>query len=245
MLMGTSSKTSQMQDKTAKHANSLSLLHWCYCMILLSVFSWVLLTGYATVKVFVFHHVDTIDNIALQLNNLTQQAAQYDNTWLGISPTQLLSNITTKTQYKTRQWTAQLQKNTLKNINYPSNLLSKAIQKHTTKDLLLIRILILNGQYVLLKCILVIAALPWFVLSLAIGLADGLMERAIRKAELARESTFIFHKLGAWCLKAGLIVWFCYLIWSTQYPPLWCIALISLCLGLFSYYSSARFKKYL
>ena len=197
------------------------------------------------VKGSVFHHVDTIDNMVLQLNELTRQAEQYDNTWLGISPTQLLNNITTKIQHKTSQWMMQSHKSLLKNISYPSNLLPKTMQKQAIKDSLLFKIIILNGQYILLKCILFVAAIPWFVLSLAIGLADGLMERAIRKAELARESTFIFHKLGAWCLKTSLMVWFIYLVWGVQCSPLWCITLISLCFGLFSYYSSARFKKYL
>ena len=50
-----------------------------------------------------------------------------------------------------------------------------------------------------------IMALPLFLLSLILGLVDGLVQRDIRKFKGARESTLLFHKIK----RSGAALFFC------------------------------------
>ena len=50
------------------------------------------------------------------------------------------------------------------------------------------------SQVILLKLGVLITALPLFLLAVTAGLIDGLNQRAIRTANLGRESTYIFHQ---------------------------------------------------
>lgn len=68
----------------------------------------------------------------------------------------------------------------------------------------------LTTQYLFIKLLIVIAALPLFALAAIAGLVDGLNQRAIRTACLGRESSYVFHKLNQY-LKKGLMVFF--LLW--------------------------------
>lgn len=97
----------------------------------------------------------------------------------------------------------------------------------------------------LIKTFLVIAALPLFILLGVVGLIDGLSQREIRRAELGRESSYLFHFLNKNITKIiilGLFVWLCFPI--ALNPQWFFIPLALLFAGMLSF-STSKFKKYL
>lgn len=59
-----------------------------------------------------------------------------------------------------------------------------------------IQLVVLASQCLLIKLIILFAALPLFALTMTAGLVDGLNQRAIRTACLGRESSYVFHRLN-------------------------------------------------
>lgn len=104
---------------------------------------------------------------------------------------------------------------------------------------------IIELKIFLIKAFLLIAAMPLFALLGMVGLIDGLSHREIRRAELGRESSYLFHMLNKWIAKIiglGLCLWVCLpMVASPQlfFVPLGCLFAVMFSL------SAAKFKKYL
>tara|TARA_B110000879_G_C11169370_1_gene512798 strand:- start:1496 stop:2209 length:714 start_codon:yes stop_codon:yes gene_type:complete len=95
------------------------------------------------------------------------------------------------------------------------------------------------------KLFLLILSLPLFILTTLVGFVDGLSAREIRKSELGRESSYVFHRLSGWVMTfigVSLLIWFVLPLPinpSQVFLPLCIILMFSIRMA------SSRFKKYL
>lgn len=97
----------------------------------------------------------------------------------------------------------------------------------------------------LIKTFLLIAAIPLFALLGIVGLIDGLSQREIRRAELGRESSYLFHMLNKWIAKIiglGLCIWVCL---PMTVNPQWFFVPLGLMFAVMLSLSASKFKKYL
>ena len=97
----------------------------------------------------------------------------------------------------------------------------------------------------LIKTCLLIAAIPLFALLGVVGLIDGLSQREIRRAELGRESSYLFHMLNKWIAKIigiGLCIWVCL---PMTVNPQWFFVPLGLMFAVMLSLSASKFKKYL
>lgn len=120
-------------------------------------------------------------------------------------------------------------------------LLTAFLQK--AKQFLTLTYLI--SQYLLLKLLSLIAAMPLFLLMMLAGLIDGLNQRAIRTACLGRESSYVFHKLNRYIKKAVIFLLALWLLLPISMSPSLVFMPISLVLALMVAMTASRFKKYL
>lgn len=101
------------------------------------------------------------------------------------------------------------------------------------------------GVVMLLNLVVLLLAVPLFLLGSLVGLSDGLMHRAIRRAGLGRESAYVFHKLVHFfpkALGAGVLV---FLLMPTPAHGLYILWGLALGVGLWFSHTVSRFKKYL
>lgn len=103
----------------------------------------------------------------------------------------------------------------------------------------------LISQYLLLKLLILIAAMPLFLLMMLAGLIDGLNQRAIRTACLGRESSYVFHRLNRYIKKAVIFLLALWLVVPVSLSPSLVFMPISLVLALMVAMTASRFKKYL
>ncbi len=128
-------------------------------------------------------------------------------------------------------------------VLYESNSLLLNDVQH---DGFLLITLIRAASYIMLtKFVMLISAIPLFVLAIMAGLIDGLNQRAIRAACLGRESTYVFHKSvplarNIMCFVLG--IWLCV---PMMLPPSPIFVGLALMLGFVMRVSASRFKKYL
>ncbi|HAT1795171.1 TIGR03747 family integrating conjugative element membrane protein [Legionella pneumophila subsp. fraseri] len=119
-----------------------------------------------------------------------------------------------------------------------------------TADLLVkiqqfIQLVVLASQCLLIKLIILFAALPLFALTMTAGLVDGLNQRAIRTACLGRESSYVFHRLNHYLKKLLVILLMLWLAVPVSITPAYVFVPISLAMGLMVAMTASRFKKYL
>ena len=89
-----------------------------------------------------------------------------------------------------------------------------------------------------------ITALPLLLISLSIGLVDGLVQRNIRKYQGARESALLFHRIkrsGAVIIYLPLLAYFA---WLSPISPLWFLMPMAIAAGFWLAFSLRYFKKY-
>ncbi|RUQ85140.1 TIGR03747 family integrating conjugative element membrane protein [Legionella septentrionalis] len=103
----------------------------------------------------------------------------------------------------------------------------------------------LTTQYLLIKLLIAIAALPLFSLAAIAGLVDGLNQRAIRTACLGRESSYVFHKLNQYLKKALIVFFLLWLLLPISVNPSLVFVPISMLIGSMVAITASRFKKYL
>ncbi len=106
-------------------------------------------------------------------------------------------------------------------------------------------LLILVLKIFVIKAFLLIAALPLFALLGVVGLIDGLSQREIRRAELGRESSYLFHMLNKWIARIiglGLCIWICM---PFIVNPQWFFVPLGLLFSMMLSLSASKFKKYL
>lgn len=108
-----------------------------------------------------------------------------------------------------------------------------------------IQLVLLSSQCLLIKLIILLAAMPLFTLAMLAGLVDGLNQRAIRTACLGRESSYVFHKLNHYFKKLLVILLMLWLALPISITPAYVFVPISLLMGLMVAMTASRFKKYL
>ncbi|MBL7479749.1 DUF4400 domain-containing protein [Legionella bononiensis] len=108
-----------------------------------------------------------------------------------------------------------------------------------------LQILLLSSQCLLIKLIILFAALPLFALTMIAGLVDGLNQRAIRTACLGRESSYVFHRLNHYLKKGLVILLMLWLALPVRITPAYVFVPVSLLMGLMVAMTASRFKKYL
>ncbi|HAT9547448.1 TPA: TIGR03747 family integrating conjugative element membrane protein [Legionella pneumophila subsp. pneumophila] len=128
--------------------------------------------------------------------------------------------------------------------------LNKLAINDLAKDLIeksqqFLQILLLSSQCLLIKLIILFAALPLFALTMIAGLVDGLNQRAIRTACLGRESSYVFHRLNHYLKKGLVILLMVWLALPVSITPAYVFVPISLLMGLMVAMTASRFKKYL
>lgn len=120
---------------------------------------------------------------------------------------------------------------------YAADLLEKLQQ--------FIQLVLLSSQCLLIKLIILLAAMPLFTLAMVAGLVDGLNQRAIRTACLGRESSYVFHRLNHYFKKLLVILLMLWLALPISITPAYVFVPISLLMGLMVAMTASRFKKYL
>lgn len=108
-----------------------------------------------------------------------------------------------------------------------------------------IQLVLLSSQCLLIKLIILLAAMPLFTLAMVAGLVDGLNQRAIRTACLGRESSYVFHRLNHYFKKLLVILLMLWLALPISITPAYVFVPISLLMGLMAAMTASRFKKYL
>lgn len=86
-------------------------------------------------------------------------------------------------------------------------------------------------------------ALPLLILSLGLGLIDGLVQRDIRKFQGARETTLLFHRIKRCGTAIFFIPFFLYMAWLSPVSPLWFFLPMATGLGLWLALTVRFFKK--
>lgn len=114
-----------------------------------------------------------------------------------------------------------------------------------TKVQQFIKLMLLASQCMLIKLMILLAAMPLFALAMVAGLVDGLNQRAIRTACLGRESSYVFHRLNHYFKKGLVIVLMVWLAMPISITPAYVFIPISLMLALMVAMTASRFKKYL
>ncbi|WP_133130229.1 TIGR03747 family integrating conjugative element membrane protein [Legionella yabuuchiae] len=114
-----------------------------------------------------------------------------------------------------------------------------------TKTQQFIKLMLLTSQCMLIKLMILLAAIPLFALAMVAGLVDGLNQRAIRTACLGRESSYVFHRLNHYFKKGLVIVLMAWLGTPISITPDFVFIPISLMLALMVAMTASRFKKYL
>lgn len=107
------------------------------------------------------------------------------------------------------------------------------------------QLVLLSSQCLLIKLIILFAAMPLFALTMVAGLVDGLNQRAIRTACLGRESSYVFHRLNHFLKKGLVILLMLWLALPVSITPAYVFVPISLLMGLMVAMTASRFKKYL
>ncbi|MBA2656843.1 MAG: DUF4400 domain-containing protein [Tatlockia sp.] len=103
----------------------------------------------------------------------------------------------------------------------------------------------LTTQILLIKLLILLAALPLFALAITAGLIDGLNQRAIRTASLGRESSYAFHKLNRYFSQGLLLMLGIWLAIPLCITPAFVFVPVSILLAVMVSITASRFKKYL
>ena len=128
--------------------------------------------------------------------------------------------------------------------------LAKMAINQFTADLIekgqqLVQLMMLTSQCMLIKLMILLAAMPLFALAMVAGLVDGLNQRAIRTACLGRESSYVFHRLNYYIKRGLLILLMVWLGLPISMTPAFMLIPVSLLLALMVAMTASRFKKYL
>lgn len=103
----------------------------------------------------------------------------------------------------------------------------------------------LTTQVMFIKLVILISAIPLFLLMFVVGLVDGLNQRAIRTASLGRESSYVFHQLNRHAKRGLLVLLSLWLTLPISIAPAFVFVPASLLLGIMVSITASRFKKYL
>ncbi|HAT9314932.1 TPA: TIGR03747 family integrating conjugative element membrane protein [Legionella pneumophila subsp. pneumophila] len=108
-----------------------------------------------------------------------------------------------------------------------------------------LQLVLLSSQCLLIKLIILFAAMPLFALAMVAGLVDGLNQRAIRTACLGRESSYVFHRMNHFLKKGIVLLLMLWLALPISITPAYVFVPVSLLIGFMVAMTASRFKKYL
>jgi integrating conjugative element membrane protein (TIGR03747 family) len=95
------------------------------------------------------------------------------------------------------------------------------------------------------RLLVLVLALPLFLMAAFVGLLDGLVRRDIRRFGAARESGFVYHRSRAALMPLAVLPWVTYLALPVSVHPLLILLPGAVLLGLAVDIAAGSFKKYL
>ena len=99
-------------------------------------------------------------------------------------------------------------------------------------------------KLLLLRGVIVVLALPGYVLAIVAGLFEGLVARDIRKFTGGHESAYVFHKAKRWIAPSVVVTVTLYLMLPWSVPPALLFAPTMLLAAGMVYIAASRFKKF-
>ncbi|HAT8692479.1 TPA: TIGR03747 family integrating conjugative element membrane protein [Legionella pneumophila] len=215
-------------------------------LLLLVLLGWLILLGWV-LSLWCFSGFETAFSSVTELSQKQTTAvadfndiaiAEKVKSWLGTIPTQEVTHKVTQAQL--------LIKNELNNVlPEPTSELSDIAEDliHISKQVWLL--LSLTAQVMLIKLLILLAAIPLFMLAMTAGLIDGLNQRAIRTASLGRESSYVFHRLNYYFKYGLLMLLALWLAIPVSITPAFVFVPVSILLSVVVSVTASRFKKYL
>lgn len=103
---------------------------------------------------------------------------------------------------------------------------------------------LLVTQLILTRLAILVLAIPMFLLFGLVGMADGLMQRDLRKFGGGRESTFLFHRAKSWVVWLPTMGSFLYLTLPLAISPTFFLLPFAVIFGYMISVTMRTFKKY-
>ncbi|WP_422452165.1 TIGR03747 family integrating conjugative element membrane protein [Endozoicomonas sp. ALC066] len=100
-------------------------------------------------------------------------------------------------------------------------------------------------QLFLVRLSIMTLSMPLYLLFVVVGMADGLMQRDLRRWGGGRESAFVYHHAKRWMVPVFLFSWLVYLSIPVAVHPNLILLPFAAMLGGIAYMMTSRFKKYL
>ncbi|HAT8966754.1 TPA: TIGR03747 family integrating conjugative element membrane protein [Legionella pneumophila] len=215
-------------------------------LLLLVLLGWLILLGWV-LSLWCCSGFDTAFNSVTTLSQKQTTAitdfndiaiAEKLKSWLEIIPAHEVTHRVTQAQL--------LIKNELNNVlPEPTSELNDIADDliHISKQVWLL--ISLTIQVMLIKLLILLAAIPLFILAMTSGLIDGLNQRAIRTASLGRESSYVFHRLNYYFKRGLLMLLALWLAIPVSITPAFVFVPVSILLSVMVSVTASRFKKYL
>ncbi|MHA3183304.1 TIGR03747 family integrating conjugative element membrane protein [Legionella pneumophila] len=215
-------------------------------LLLLVLLGWLILLGWV-LSLWCFSSFDTAFNsVATLSKKQTTAVADFNDIAIAEKVKSWLETIpVTEVTHKVTQ-AHQLIKNELGNVLPEPTTELNAIADdviHITKQVWLL--ISLTLRVMLIKLLILLAAIPLFILAMTAGLIDGLNQRAIRTASLGRESSYVFHRLNHYYKRGLLMLLALWLAIPVSITPAFVFVPVSILLSVMVSVTASRFKKYL
>ncbi|KTC76179.1 hypothetical protein Lbir_0248 [Legionella birminghamensis] len=215
-------------------------------LLVLVLLGWLILLGWVF-SLWWYSGFDTSFNSATTLfKNQTSAVADFNDTtiaekirtWFGLLPTREVTQKVTQARL--------LIENELDNVlPDTTSELSEITDDFIHISRQVWSLISLTIQIMLIKLLILLAAIPLFMLAMTAGLIDGLNQRAIRTASLGRESSYVFHRLNHYFKRALLMLLAAWLAIPISITPAFVFVPVSILLSVIVSVTASRFKKYL
>lgn len=215
-------------------------------LLLLVLLSWLILMGWVSSLWCCLGFEKAYSSVATLSQKQTQAITPFNGSivtntiksWLKTIPTQKVANKAAQTGSMIKKGLDEVMPDETNDLN------------DIAQDFILIanQVWLLMGlttQVMLIKLVILISAIPLFLLMTVVGLVDGLNQRAIRTASLGRESSYIFHQLNRHAKRGLLLLLSLWLALPISITPAFVFVPVSLLLGILVSITASRFKKYL
>lgn len=215
-------------------------------LIVLVLIAWLILMGWVS-SLWCFSGFDKALHAVMTLSQKQTQAitgfsgmkvAATVKSWFGNMPTQELTNKVVQTSSVIEGSLNEILHNDINELN---NVAEQFI--YIAKQVWLL--MTLTTQVMFTKLVILISAIPLFLLATTVGLVDGLNQRAIRTASLGRESSYVFHQLNRYFKRGLLLLLSLWLALPVSITPAFVFVPVSLLLSIMVSVTASRFKKYL
>jgi integrating conjugative element membrane protein (TIGR03747 family) len=109
----------------------------------------------------------------------------------------------------------------------------------------IISIFTLTLKVAFVKILMMLSSIPLFAILGFVGLVDGLSQREIRRAELGRESSYLFHMLRKWVFRGIILLVLLWIAAPFSIQPQVIFLPMSVLFAFMISLTAQRFKKYL